>query len=68
MSSKPLSQFMTVRLKPSDHKAFRAKASRYGGVSEVLRELVVAFLEDRMTITPPSNPRKENLYVTRIQD
>lgn len=68
MPSKPLSQFMTVRLKPSDHKAFRAKATRYGGVSEVLRELVIAFTEDRVTIIPPSNPRKENLYVTRSQN
>lgn len=68
MATKPLSQFMTVRLKPADHKAFRAKASRYGGVSEVLRELVTAFIEDRVTVIPPSNPRKESLYVPRIQD
>jgi hypothetical protein len=68
MSTKPLSQFMTVRLKPTDHKAFRVKASRYGGASEVLRELVTAFIEDRVTVIPPRNPRKESLYVPRIQD
>lgn len=68
MASKPLAKFMTVRLAPSVHKAFRAKAERYGGVSEVLRELVTAFIEDRVTVIPPSNPRKESLYVARSED
>ena len=66
MSTKPLSQFLTVRLKPAAHKAFRVKASRYGGVSDVLRELIEAFLDDRLVIQP--NPKKESLYVTRSQD
>ena len=31
---------------------FFEKAQEFGGGSEVLRELVVAFVEDRVTITP----------------
>jgi len=53
--------FLTVRLPQQTHTEFRAKAERYGGVSEVLRELVSAFLEDRLTVTPPVT-RKESLY------
>jgi len=48
---------------------FHAKARKFGTPSEVLRELVDAFIEDRVTIQPPvtGNP-KEKLYVTRSQD
>ena len=60
--------FLTVRLQQQTHQAFRVKAEKYGGISEVLRELVEAFLEDRLSITPPANPKKESLYVTRIQN
>lgn len=60
--------FLTVRLPTQTHTEFRAKATRFGGVSEVLRELVAAFLEDRLTIQPPKQPQKESLYVHRSQD
>lgn len=60
--------FLTVRLRQQTHHAFREKATRYGGVSEVLRELVDAFIEDRIAITPPATPKKESLYVTRSQN
>ena len=33
--------FLTVRLTRDAHQAFRAKATRFGGSSEVLRELVM---------------------------
>lgn len=59
--------FLTVRLPQQTHIEFRAKAARYGGVSSVLRELVTAFIEDRLTIIPPKQ-QKESLYVTRSQD
>lgn len=68
MPRKPLQKFLTVRITPTQHKAFSVKAERYGGVSEVVRELVTAFVEDRVTVIPPSNPRKESLYVARSQD
>jgi Arc/MetJ-type ribon-helix-helix transcriptional regulator len=60
--------FLTVRLPQQTHIEFRAKAQRYGGVSEVLRELVTAFIEDRLTIQAPKQLKKESLYVTRNED
>lgn len=59
--------FLSVRLTKPARKAFVAKAARHGKPSEVLRELIVAFTEERVTITPPVNA-KESLYVTRIED
>jgi len=60
--------FLTVRLQQQTHHAFRDKAIRYGGVSEVLRELVEAFIEDRLTVIPPVTPKKESLYVARSEN
>lgn len=62
------STFLTVRLHQQIHQAFRAKAERFGGVSEVMRELVEAFIEDRVVIHPPVQPKKESLYVARSED
>jgi hypothetical protein len=63
MATKPLSKFLTVRLTPSDHKAFHRKADKYGKPSDVLREIVQAFNSDRLVIQPPVI-EKESLYVT----
>ncbi len=68
MTQRSRTTFLTVRLQTQMHRAFREKAERYGGVSEVLREFVSAFLEDRLVIHPPAQPKKESLYVTRNQD
>lgn len=54
---------VAVRLATSLHQAFIQKAHRFGGTSEVLRELVAAFVENRLSITPPQNA-KESLYVS----
>ena len=54
--------FLTVRMLPSVHRKFRDKAARFGGVAEVIRELVEAFLDDRLVIQPPATPKKESLY------
>jgi len=62
MATKPLTKFLTVRLTPSDHKAFHRKADRYGKPSDVLREIVQAFNSDRLVIQPPVI-EKESLYV-----
>jgi hypothetical protein len=45
---------------------FHAKAQKLGTPSQVHREIVEAFVEDRLTIQPPviRNPL-EKLYVTR---
>lgn len=60
---KPKSAFLTVRVTGITRAKFHAKASKYGQPSDVLRELIEAFLEDRLSIVPPVN-RKESLYVT----
>ena len=62
MATKPLTKFLTVRLTPTDHKAFHRKADRYGKPSDVLREIVQAFNSDRLVIQPPVI-EKESLYV-----
>lgn len=48
-----------VRMTPKEHKAFDKRAEPYGGMSTVARELVTAFTENRVTITP--NPKKRSL-------
>lgn len=67
MNPKSRSAFLTVRVTGSMHSKFHSKALRYGKPSDVLREIIEAFLDDRLTITPPVT-RKESLYVTRTQD
>lgn len=44
---------LSVRVTTSERTKFHAKTNPLGGASEVLRELVMAFLEDRVTIQPP---------------
>jgi hypothetical protein len=67
MATKPKTKFLTVRLEPPAHKAFHRKAPEYGGVSEVLRELIAAFIEDRVIVTP--NPERKTIYhVTRTEN
>lgn len=61
---KRTSPTLSVRCSDALYKAFRTKATRFGGQSEVLRELIAAFVEDRLTIQPPKT-LKESLYVTR---
>jgi hypothetical protein len=67
MNPKARSAFLTVRVTGGMHSKFHAKAWKYGKPSDVLREIIEAFLDDRLTITPPVT-RKESLYVTRTQD
>jgi hypothetical protein len=67
---KPKSEQIFVRVTPEQKAAFMSKAAQYEPLtaSDVLRELVVGFSEDRVTIVPPPD-KKESLYnVPRIQD
>ncbi len=59
------SAFMTVRVTDTIRAKFHAKAQKIGTPSEVHREIVEAFVEDRLTIQPPviRNPL-EKMYVT----
>ena len=63
MNPNSLDAYVTFRINRSMQKDFMDKANRYGKPSDVLREFVEAFLDDRLVIQP--NPRKESLYVTR---
>lgn len=54
----PKSKFLSLRVTPKTHKAFSVKANKFGGTSEVLRELVDAFIEDRVTVNPQQLPRR----------
>jgi hypothetical protein len=65
-ATKSLDTHMTFRVSQRVRTAFHRKAERYGKPSDVLRELIEAFLDDRLVIQP--NPRKESLYVPRSQD
>lgn len=56
------SSFLTIRLTPQERKAFGVKAEAYGGPTYVIRELVEAFVQDRLTVQP--NPTKRSLYVS----
>lgn len=48
-----MKSFIGTRIDTKVLDAFRKKAAKHGGISEVLRDLVVAFAEDRMILTPP---------------
>ena len=61
MAQKSLTAFLSVRLAPKTHTAFHKKAEQFGRPSDILRELVEAFIQDRLVITPPSTV-KRNLY------
>lgn len=64
----PKTAHLATRVSPRVRAKFIAKATAYANHTEVLRELVEAFVEDRLTITQPPVTRKENLYVPRSQD
>jgi hypothetical protein len=57
---------LSVRVTAQERSKFHAKSGPYGGASEVLRELLVAFIEDRVIIQPPVI--KGPLYVSRTED
>jgi hypothetical protein len=56
--------YLTARIAPDLRKSFVAKAQKYGSHTEVLRELIKAFVEDRVTISKPTAARSplEKLY------
>jgi len=49
-----------ARIPTELREEFFTKAREFGGGSEILRELVVAFVENRVTITP--SKAKQSLY------
>ena len=61
MATSPKTKFLSTRVRPDTHSKFHAKAQKYGQPSDVLRELVDAFIDDRIKIQP-SVTVKESLY------
>lgn len=55
-----LGKFITVRVTPKFHTQFHRKVKAFGPPSTVLREILLAFAEDRLVIQP--SPTKRNLY------
>ena len=47
------SHTIAVRLSPAVDRTFTTLSVKYGGKSEVMRELIMAFIENRLTIEPP---------------
>jgi hypothetical protein len=66
MTPKSKSAYLSARVTDKTRIKFHAKASRFSTPSDVLRELIDAFVEDRVTIHPPVNRNPlEKIYVTR---
>ena len=55
-----LGKFISVRVTPKFHTQFHRKVKAFGPPSTILREILSAFIEDRLVIQP--NPSKRNLY------
>lgn len=62
-----MNNVLTVRVTSSTRRSFHDKAIQFGTPADILRELVEAFVEDRLTIAAPVN-RKEKLYVNRTEN
>jgi hypothetical protein len=65
--NKALTTVLTVRVTDSTRNKFHAKALRFGTPADILREIIDAFVEDRLTIAAPVT-RKEKLYVNRTEN
>jgi hypothetical protein len=67
MSKQSFTTVLTVRVTDSTRNKFHAKASKFSTPSDILRELIEAFVDDRLTIAAPVT-RKEKLYVNRTEN
>lgn len=55
-----LTKQIGVRVSDKFYKQFSRKARKFGRVSDLLRELMEAYVDERITITP--NPDKEYIH------
>ncbi len=62
------SAWVNCRVTSALKKSFTTKATRHGKPSDVLRELIQAFADDRCTITPPVNTKEPLYHVPRNED
>ena len=51
-----MSPLMAVRVPDDVKEKFKKLSAKYGGMAYVMRELIVAFVENRVEIQPPKNP------------
>ena len=51
---KPMTNTVAVRLPPALSRTFTTQSAKFGGRSEVMRELILAFCENRLTIQQPT--------------
>jgi predicted DNA-binding protein len=66
MKDHNLSTFLSVRVSPETRQKFHDKAAEIGNSSDLLREIVEAFIEDRLVIQLSDS--KRNLYHVRAED
>jgi predicted DNA-binding protein len=65
MKSLKKNHVIGVRLNDEMYMRFINMSHEFGGTSQVMREMVSAFIDERMTIEPPT--LKGTLYVNRKQ-
>ena len=59
----PKSELIFVRVTPPFAAAFREWSAQYGSFSDVVREILEAAVDGRLTIQPnPDKPSMEKLY------
>jgi hypothetical protein len=51
-----VASLLAVRLSEEVKQKFISKCAAFGGTAYVMRELISAFVESRIEITPPKNP------------
>jgi hypothetical protein len=59
---KPKSAFIVVRVTPATRAKFTKKAEKFDKPSTVAREIIEAFVEDRLVIKPPVINPNETIY------
>lgn len=66
--TKPKSKALYARVTDETKQRFAEAAARFDLTpSDVLRELVIGFIEGRVTVMPPTD-KKESLYVPRSEN
>jgi len=61
MTIKPKTKFLSTRVTPETHKKFHVKSKKFGQPTQVLRDIIEAFNDGRLTVQPPVT-RKESLF------
>lgn len=61
------SDIIYLRVVPGTKQRLFEAAARFGEPTDVLREVLQALIDGRLSIIPP-NDQKESLYVPRNQD